>query len=186
MYTIVFWILAWPNRSCTNATSAPVSRRCTAIACRKAWKRRLGFGMAATWPYFCIKSQYDRRSKGMPRVEINRYGESSSRVRRQVCRHRRVFRLHHIGPPAANSGKFKVRLLHAMSQPLHVDFFHRQLAKMAVVLVPQTGIIEICNPITGGFFPLQESVFHSLLLVPGFFSEIYLDPTHSGYQYTHP
>jgi len=40
------------------------------------------------------------------------------------------------GPPAASTGKFTVRLLHAMSQPLRVDFFHRPRAKMAVALFP--------------------------------------------------
>ena len=45
-----------------------------------------------------------------------------------------TLRIPQYGPPAANSGKFTVRLLHAMSQPLHVDFFHRQRAKMAVAL----------------------------------------------------
>jgi small subunit ribosomal protein S21 len=34
MDTIVFWICACPNRSCTNATAAPASSRRTAIAWR--------------------------------------------------------------------------------------------------------------------------------------------------------
>ena len=52
-------------------------------------KRHFALGKAACLPYFCIKSQYDQRSKGMPRVEINRYGESSARVRRYACTSRR-------------------------------------------------------------------------------------------------
>ena len=54
---------------------------------------------------------------------------------RRVQRSSPLLRLEH-GPPAASTGKFTVRLLHAMSQPLRVDFFHRPRAKMAVALFP--------------------------------------------------
>jgi len=42
----------------------------------------LACGIAAHVPYCCITSQYDRRSKGRPRLQIQREGEASSRVRR--------------------------------------------------------------------------------------------------------
>jgi len=35
--------------------------------------------------------------------------------------------------------------------------------------------------------PVIEAEFSTIYFpFPAFFSEIYLDPTHSGYQYTHP
>src|SRR5439155_18682830 len=50
-------------RACTNATSISASSRCTTIAWRSACKHRLAFGISVHWPYFCLQSQYNRRSK---------------------------------------------------------------------------------------------------------------------------
>src|SRR5262249_28352708 len=80
-YIVVFWMLACPSQSFTNARSAPASSKWVAIECFKQWNFRFSLGSPASSPYVCMRWCSISRLIGTLRLDRNKYGDSSSRVR---------------------------------------------------------------------------------------------------------